>query len=151
MHWGSTDCSTEHPGQDKLTKSEEANRLSEEECKRLDDKTTAAGREHGIDKVFREHNVDVIIGPADSYVPDVLALASKGALAMKNPCNILRLMKFTGYSSLTLPLGYLDWNGRPFGLIVVASAYQENLLLDVARAWEATFPPRRVPPLLDGK
>ena len=58
---------------------------------------------------------------------------------------------FAGYPSLTLPLEYLNWNGRPFGLIVVASAYQESLLLDVARAWEATLPPRQVPSLLDGK
>ena len=39
--------------------------------------TTAAGGEHGIDKVLREQNVDVIIGPADSRIPDVTALASK--------------------------------------------------------------------------
>ena len=84
---GSTNDATEHPGQDKLIKSEEeANRLSEEEYKRLDEKTTAAGGEHGIDKVLREHNVDVIIGPADSYVPDILALASRSLAIYPEQC-----------------------------------------------------------------
>ncbi|KAI4911270.1 uncharacterized protein J4E92_010326 [Alternaria infectoria] len=36
------------------------------------------------------------------------------------------------YPSVTLPLGYLDWNGRPFGLLVVGGRYTEGLLLDVA-------------------
>ena len=48
---------------------------------------------------------------------------------------------------MTLPLGCLDWNGRPFGLLVVGGKYQEGLLLDVARLWEATFPARKTPDL----
>ena len=52
-----------------------------------------------------------------------------------------------GYPSVTLPLGYLDWNGRPFGLLAVASAFQEELLLDVDRAWEAELPFRQPPTL----
>ena len=56
-------------------------------------------------------------------------------------------MPHAGCPSVTLPLGYLDWNGRPFGLLAIASQFQEELLLDVARAWEATFPPRQAPPL----
>ena len=73
-----TDFCEESPGQEKLIQSEEeANRLSKEEYQQLDDKTTAAGREHGIDKVLQEHKVDVIIGPADSRIPDVCALASR--------------------------------------------------------------------------
>ncbi|KAL8901654.1 MAG: hypothetical protein Q9207_005095 [Kuettlingeria erythrocarpa] len=116
------------PGQEKLIQSEkDANHLSEEEYKRLDEKVAAAAGEHGINKALREHGVDVIIGPADSRVPDVVALAR--------------------YPSVTLPLGYLDWNGRPFGLLAITSRFQEELLLDVARAWEATFPPRQPPPV----
>ena len=46
------------------------------------------------------------------------------------------LTSVTGYPSVALPLGYLNWNGRPFGLLPVASAFQEELLLNVARAWE---------------
>lgn len=55
----------------------EANQLSPEEYQRLDAKVKASARDDGVDKMLREHNVDVIIGPADSYIPDVTALASK--------------------------------------------------------------------------
>ena len=72
-----TNLGAEHPGQEKLAQSkEEANRLSEKDYKRLDMKTTAAGREHGIDKVLHEYNADIIIGPADGRIPDVTTLAS---------------------------------------------------------------------------
>lgn len=33
---------------------------------------------------------------------------------------------------MTLPLSILDWNGCPFGLLAIASKFQEELLLDVA-------------------
>ncbi|KAI4654997.1 uncharacterized protein J4E78_007177 [Alternaria triticimaculans] len=119
------------PRQDKLYQSlEEANSLTDAEYDRLDVKATASAADDAIDKMLREHNVDVIIGPADSRLPDVLAVAK--------------------YPSMTLPLGYLDWNGRPFGLLVIGSKYQESLLLDVARLWEATFPPRKTPDLGSG-
>lgn len=52
-----------------------------------------------------------------------------------------------GYPGATLPLGYLDFNGRPFGFQIVAKAHQEALLIQVQSAWEATFPKRRPPPL----
>jgi amidase len=51
---------------------------------------------------------------------------------------------------MTLPLGYLDLNGRPFGLLAITSKYQEDVLLDVARLWEKTFPARK-PPILDAE
>ncbi|KAI4701766.1 hypothetical protein J4E89_010610 [Alternaria sp. Ai002NY15] len=106
---------------------EDANSLTDAEHDRLDVKATASAADDAIDKTLLSHNVDVMIGPADSRLPDVVALAK--------------------YPSMTLPLGYLDWNGRPFGLLVVGSKYQEGLLLDVARLWEATFPPRKTPDL----
>ena len=118
----------------------------------------------GIDKVLHEHQVDIIVGPADSAIPDIMTFSRDffffffQALCVilpdekKNPqnysihkCNLLE------YQSLTLPLGYLDWNGRPFGLLAIASGFQEHFLLDVARAWEASFPIRRVPLLLENK
>lgn len=45
-----------------------------------------------------------------------------------------------------MPLGYLDFNGRPFGMAALASAHQEAVLIKVQSAWEATFPPRQPPP-----
>ena len=73
-----SDIETEHPLQDKLVQSEaDADQLSKEGYERINDKTTAAGFEHGINRTLREHNVDIIIGPADGRLPDVLALASE--------------------------------------------------------------------------
>lgn len=110
-------------------------------------KATASATSNAIDKTLHSHNVDVIISPADSRLPDVVALASKPPLPCTRLSTKLLLTTCTGYPSVTLPLGYLDWNGRPFGLLVVGGKYQEGLLLDVARLWEATFPARKTPDL----
>ena len=53
-----------------------------------------------------------------------------------------------GYPVASLPLVYLDFNGRPFGLQITAKAHQEALLIQAQSAWEATFP-RRQPPQPD--
>jgi amidase len=47
-------------------------------------------------------------------------------------------------------MSYLDFNGRPFGLVALATAGQEEMLLKVAGAWQATFPARSPPPMLMG-
>ncbi len=51
-----------------------------------------------------------------------------------------------GYAIASMPLGYLDFNGRPFGMAAVASGHQEAVLIKVQSAWEATFPQRQPPP-----
>ena len=54
----------------------------------------------------------------------------------------------SGYLVASLPLGYLDFNGRPFGLQIIAKAHQDVLLIQAQSAWEATFP-KHQPPSLD--
>ena len=49
-----------------------------------------------------------------------------------------------------MPLSYLDFNGRLFGLVASTVAGNEHVLMQVLGAWEATFPPRKPPPLLTG-
>lgn len=44
-----------------------------------------------------------------------------------------------------MPLSYLDYNGRPFGVAAIAGKDQEALLIQVMSAWEATFPARKPP------
>ena len=46
-----------------------------------------------------------------------------------------------------MPLGYLDFNGRPFGMAALASGHQEAVLVKVQSVWEATFAPRQPPPV----
>ncbi|OAL48728.1 amidase family protein [Pyrenochaeta sp. DS3sAY3a] len=86
----------------------------------------ACGR-RGIDKALEENEVDILMGPGDGLLFSIFGAA--------------------GYPGATLPLGYLDFNGRPFGFQIVAKAHQEALLIQVQSAWEATFPKRRPPPL----
>ena len=42
-------------------------------------------------------------------------------------------------------MSYLDFNGRPVGLLVAAPRHKESVLIKVMSAWEATFPPRQEP------
>ncbi|OCT46325.1 amidase family protein [Cladophialophora carrionii] len=83
----------------------------------------------GVDPILKHFGVDVIIGPSDSDIYTVFGLS--------------------GYPAVTLPLGYLEFNGRPFGLVALASRHQEPLLIKVASAWEATFPKRQPPRALE--
>jgi amidase len=47
-----------------------------------------------------------------------------------------------------MPLGYLDYNGKPYGLAVLARARDDGLLFQFMSAFEAAFPKRHVPPRL---
>ena len=138
------DRETGHSGQDKLIQSdEESNLLFECDYKRFEDKVTAAGGDRRIDQVLCENNVDVVFRPAHSRLPDVTAVACR-YLDVGISNRIDRRLHI-GYPALTLPLGYPDWNGRPFGILAIASRFGEELLLDVARLWKAIFPRGRVP------
>jgi amidase len=95
------------------------------------DKRIASARErcgpNGIDKVLEGNEVDIILGPGDGAMFVISGTA--------------------GYPVASLPLGYLDFNGRPFGMQIIAKAHQEGLLIQAQSAWEATFGPRQPPPL----
>jgi amidase len=77
---------------------------------------------------LEEYGVDVIMGTPTGRSATVAALA--------------------GYPVGTVPLGYARFNGRPYGMAIIARANQEHLILKVMSAWEATFPKRRAPPML---
>ena len=47
-----------------------------------------------------------------------------------------------------MPLGYLDFNGRAFGMVALAAAHQEATLFKVMGAWDASFHPVKPPPML---
>lgn len=47
-----------------------------------------------------------------------------------------------------MPLSYLEYNGRPIGLVAFTTAGGEGMLLNFLRAYENTFPKRRPPSLL---
>ncbi|KAJ5083647.1 hypothetical protein N7456_013074 [Penicillium angulare] len=117
-----------HPRQDTLIASQNKS-ISPEEYDRNLSYLREMGREKGIDLALERYGVDVILGPIDSTISS-LATA-------------------TGYPICAMPLSYLDYNGRPFGVAAIARKNQEALLIQVMSAWEATFPVRK-PPQLDG-
>ncbi|KIW91565.1 uncharacterized protein Z519_07532 [Cladophialophora bantiana CBS 173.52] len=82
-------------------------------------------RNKGIDFILDTYRVDLIMAPADSLLINYAACG--------------------GYPIATLPLSYLDYNGRPFGLSVIARAGQDALLIKAQSAWEATFGARKPP------
>ena len=57
----------------------------------------------------------------------------------------MSLTAILGFPIGTLPIDYLDYNGRPTGLLVAAPRGRESTLIKVMSAWEATFPPRKEP------
>ncbi|KAL2833835.1 amidase signature domain-containing protein [Aspergillus cavernicola] len=116
-----------HPRQDNFQAAQDLD-VSQETYARHLEHLRHVAREEGIDHIFKTHHVDVIIGPADSFITS-LATGS-------------------GYPIAGMPLSYLDYNGRPLGLAAIAGKGQEGLLIKVLSAWEATFPPRQPPAAL---
>lgn len=89
--------------------------------------TTRSRTRTSIQKRLDENGIDVIMGPADARIASVAAAA--------------------GYPVATVPLGFADFNGRAFGMNLLARENKEGTLLQVMSAWEKTFGPR-VPPTL---
>jgi amidase len=48
-----------------------------------------------------------------------------------------------------MPLGTLDYNGRPFGLAIIGQAGKEDIMFTFMSAFEAVFEKRVVPPRLE--
>ena len=81
-------------------------------------------------------DVDVVIAPASAQgapkFDDVSVdqLSSEYLIAE----NYMALANFSGYPSITVPMGYVD--GLPVGVNLTSAAFTEQLLLDVALAVE---------------
>lgn len=81
-----------------------------------------------LDEAFDAHGVNVMAAPGDS------SLCVHAAAA--------------GYPIATAPLGQLRYNGRPFGLCVVAKRGKEELLLQFMAAHESSMAVNRPIPAL---
>jgi amidase len=95
----------------------------------------------GIDKVMDEHDLDALVattnGPAwltDYILSDHFSVGSSSLAAV------------SGYSSITVPAGYIS--GLPVGLSFIGRAYSEKTLIDIAYAFEQATRVRK-PPLPD--
>ncbi|KAI1773051.1 putative glutamyl-tRNA amidotransferase subunit A [Hypoxylon cercidicola] len=116
-----------HDNQDFFIQTEKQHLAAEQYNKTLEH-LRRTSRDNGIDYILKEFEVDVIIGPADSFMTS-LAAAS-------------------GYPVAGMPLSYLDFNGRPLGVAALAGKNRDATLVKLMSAWEATFPKRKPPPRL---
>lgn len=104
-----------------------------------------------------ENDINVIIGPGDSKLS--LYSATTGQcnttpraiqwLGMDDSSYVLRLralanfMCSLGYPACSLPLGSIEYLGRPVGLVAIARS--EATLVTLMSAFEASFRPRQPP------
>ena len=73
-----------------------------------------------IDKMLTENSIDVILGPSGKMFASLASAAD--------------------YSMASMPLGFADFNGRAYGVQLLAKAAEEDKILRVMSAWEATVP-----------
>ncbi|TGO65068.1 hypothetical protein BCON_0004g00650 [Botryotinia convoluta] len=114
----------EHPGQ-QLLESALEDKMPEEKYAEGVSLIREAAKTNGIDKTIHQFGPDVIVGPMDGRIPTIAAAA--------------------GCPVGTVPLGYSQTNGRPFGLAVVALANEEHKILQFMTAWDE-FTPSHLPP-----
>jgi len=84
-----------------------------------------------VEKCLTDANAEFIMASGESVLTTIAAAA--------------------GYPIASVPLGFSNFNGRPFGMEIMARNGQEERLFEIMSAWEATFPAARQPPpqLLD--
>lgn len=103
------------------------NHISDEDYENAKIFIRTAAKDNGFDAIFAKYDVDLVVSLLDCRVGSMSAAA--------------------GYPHATVPLGYADnFNGRAYGLTIVAGAGQENKIIQFMSAWEASHPNLRKPP-----
>ena len=104
--------------------------------------------EEGIEKLFKEKDLNLLAFSADCLFFEIASAAGKPFL-LSSPLNprlqLFISLTLTGVPIASMPLGILDYNGRPFGLGLVAQAGGEDLMIQFMSAFEASFPKRGIP------
>ncbi|KAK4145145.1 amidase signature domain-containing protein [Dichotomopilus funicola] len=81
-----------------------------------------------VEKCFEATSADVIMASGESYLTSI----ASGA----------------GYPITSVPLGFSSYNGRPYGMEILARNGEEQKIFRVMSAWEVSFPDARNPPPL---
>ena len=102
----------------------------------------------GADRIFKGCGVDVLIATAHSFLSKIAVVFGKKALSIPVTLHLLARKE---YPIASMPLGYLDFNGRALGMVALAAAHQDATLLKVMGAWDKTFDPVMQPPMLVGE
>lgn len=87
-----------------------------------------------LDKALEQ--VDVLIAPASPFTAPKLVEDSTDKLSFKHLIsdNYMVLGNFSGYPSMTIPMGYI--NDLPIGVNITTKAYSEALMFDLAYGFE---------------
>jgi hypothetical protein len=104
---------------------------------------TTVSKVNGIDKLFREQNLNILAFPMDSLI--VFMSAASGIIHLAFHVLLSIFDRCTGYPIATMPLGVIQADGRPYGLGIMAQTGNEHLMFQFMSAFEAHFPPRVVP------
>jgi amidase len=98
-----------------------------------------------IDEALDSAGVTLIAALADS--PLCIHAAAAGMMVPKSMKSVPFLtVSLLGYPIATIPLGQLRYNGRPFGLCVIARGDEEETLLRFMDMYETTVAsPRPIP------
>jgi amidase len=131
------------PNQNGLIKAQSASMTVEDTKKTLEICKRWAATE-GVDKVMKEHRVDVIVAPCDSFFSGVGVGASKQNLW---PCALKFCQLTADYPLASILFKYVESSGRPYGLHVIAKANEEEKTVRFMSVWKRTVEPRRVPDL----
>lgn len=93
---------------------------------------TSAAQANGVDKLLREHDVQVLIMPSGKPASPVdIAFTSR---PVGRPVGAGWLAAMAGYPTLTVPMG--DHLGLPLGLMIVGTAWDDATVLSVGHVYE---------------
>ncbi|KAL1854807.1 hypothetical protein Daus18300_011323 [Diaporthe australafricana] len=82
-----------------------------------------------IEKCFEATGADVIMASGQTFLPTMAAAA--------------------GYLLASVPVGFASYNGRPYGMEIMARNHEKEKIFKDMSAWEASFPRgRQAPPQL---
>ncbi|KAL6810507.1 amidase signature enzyme [Trichoderma camerunense] len=114
----------DHPDQNQLLKATQ-DPPTREIYEAVKERIRTVSKENGIDKLFREKNLNILAFPMDSLLVFISAAS--------------------GYPIATMPAGVIQADGRPYGLGIMAQTGREDLMFQFMSAFEAHFPPRTIP------
>lgn len=99
-----------------------------------------------INRVLDAENVNCIATPADSAI--CIYIAAAGESFASRFVYTSRFSLPLGYPHIMIPLGKLNYNGRPFGIRVLARKNDEAILLRFMAAYESMTAPRLGPSIV---
>lgn len=100
-------------------------------------------REQAIDKWLTAHKLDALIAPTTSpawRIDNIIGDHYTGSSST--------LAAVAGYPSVTVPMGNV--HGLPVGISFIASAWQDDVVINLAHAFEQAFPARITPEFRSG-